>query len=145
MARPNVKRAGMKAEEFFSSLLFKEKLDYTFVDKWYDYLVEGQKVELKSCQLTHRAYRRIRSKGNYFPDWRIGQFDFTKEEAREKIIKENIWVALVIRHDNQFIMYGFIRGGKLDGKRYLSIHKARGLKPLEFIDWIEEIKRKETK
>ena len=139
MARPNVKRAGMKAEEFFSSLLFKEKLDYTFEDDWYDYLVMGHKVELKSCQMTVKHYSKDKEK-IYKQNYSIGRFDFTDKDNRERQIKENIWIALVVRHDSQCIILGFVQAKKLSGKRYLSIHQARDLKPLTFENWLEEIK-----
>ncbi len=142
MARINIaKEAGMKSEEYFSSLLRSEGLDYVFEDDWFDYLVNGHKVELKSCQITIKHYLNKNKEGQYVPGNRIGQFDFTNEENRERYIKENIWIALVIRHKNQFIMYGFIRANQLDGKRYLSIHKAKKLKPLDFVDWVKKIKR----
>ena len=145
MARINLaKAAGMKAEDFFSSLLLNSKLDYDFVDIWYDYIVNGHKVELKSCQLTIRHRYQQKTKRKKLDGWRIGRFDFTNEETRKKQIKENIWIALVVRHKNQFIMYGFIEAKQLSGERYLSIHKARELKPLEFKDWVNQIDKSKT-
>lgn len=130
---------GQKAEEYFSSRLHEAKLDYEFKNKWYDYLVNEQKVELKSCQLTTRNRFSKKSNRTDINGWQIGKFDFANKDNREKQIKENIWIALVIRHDDQFIMYGVLRAKKLSGRRYLSIHQARELKPLTFEDRVEEI------
>jgi len=129
--------AGAIAEEFFSSLLYKSGLQYTFDDDWYDYLVEGQKVELKSCQLT--IVNPYKKRGNDYEGNRIGRFDFTNKDNREVQIKENVWIALVIRHKKQCILFGFIMANQLNGSRYLSLHKARELKPITLKQWISTL------
>lgn len=55
---------GSIAENFFSSLLFKHGLNYTFVDDWFDYLVESHKVEIKGCQMTIKGNSKLKCKKN---------------------------------------------------------------------------------
>ena len=127
------KAAGMKSEWFFCDLLRAKGIAYIFENDWYDFLVKGTyKVELKSCQISiQKDCRR---------GYSIGRFDFTNEDNLKQAIKENIWIGLVVRHQDQFIMYGFIKAEKLKNrKRYLTIHQARDLKPLSFEDWILEL------
>jgi len=134
------KEAGQKAEMFFSSLLYKAGLDYTFEDVWYDYKVEGQKVELKSCQMTikHSYSKKCKRKKDH-SSYRIGRFVFSSQENREKALKENIWIALLVRHGNQFIIYGFLRAKDVENNRYLTLHKARELKPLRWKEWLKQL------
>ncbi len=128
------KEAGMKGEFFFGSLLRDKGIEYTFENSWYDFLIkEKYKVEVKSCQLSVKQ-----GKTNNI---HVGRFDFTNKENRKRQINENIWICLLVRHRDQFIIYGFIRAKKLSGKRYLSIHQARELRPMDLEDWLLELYR----
>lgn len=133
------KVAGMKSEWFFCDLLRAKGIAYIFENDWYDFLVKGiYKVELKSCQISIKKNGERNKKGK--SGYAIGRFDFTNEDNLKQAIKENIWIGLVVRHKEQFIMYGFIKAEKLKNrKRYLTIHQARDLKPLSFEDWVLEL------
>ncbi|KKM16364.1 hypothetical protein LCGC14_1686600 [marine sediment metagenome] len=132
---------GMKSEWFFGDLLRDKGIKYVFENDWYDFLVKGSyKVEIKSCQITvKRGKKEHKGQGKY----RIGRFDFTDKENRERQIKENIQIGFIIRHKEQFIMYGFVKANQLSGKRYLSIHQLRELRPMSFEYWILELYKKE--
>lgn len=124
----------MKAEWFFCDLLRAKGIAYTFINGWYDFLVKEKiKVELKSCQIS------IKKKGKG-QGYSVGRFDFTNSDNLKQAIEENIWIGLIVRHKDQFIMYGFIKADQIkDRKRYLTIHQARKLKPMSFEDWILEL------
>lgn len=124
----------MKAENFFHSLMNQKGIPVRLDDDWYDFTVYDKiKVEVKSCQL---SIKFIRDKK---PGFRPGRFDFTKEDNREEQFKENIWVCLIVRHHDQFILYGFVKARELKKKRYWPITTVRELKPLEFDEWFQRI------
>lgn len=56
--------------------------------------------------------------------------------------QNNVWVCFIVRHDNQFIVYGFIRAKYLNMKRYFSVHQLRDLPIINLNDWIDRLKRK---
>ena len=89
--------AGMKAENYFSSIMNQKGLPHTLIDDWYDFEVCGQKVEVKSCRISTKD-------GEVF---RPGRFDFTCKFNREKQYNENIWICFIVRHYDQFIILGF--------------------------------------
>lgn len=152
---------GKIAEEYFSRLLHSNGIEFRFVDDWYDYLVSKSrqpepepvdadavgsswiKVELKSCRLSIRG--TIKEKGKKIKEYyRIGQFDFTSEENRERLKAENVWVALVVRHNRDCLFYGFVRASEFNGHRYVTLHSLRDKNVVNFNDWcqLEGIKRK---
>lgn len=134
------REAGLKAENYFHALMNNKGIPVIFRDDWYDFeIYEGVKVEVKSCQLT---IKDCAAKENA---WRIGRFDFTKEENREQQYKENIWVCLIVRHREQFILYGFVKARAINKERYLSLHQARELKPLEFDEWLQRVEYERQK
>ena len=125
----------MKAEQYFTSLMNTKGLRYEFIDDWYDFLVEKQhKVEVNSCQIS------VKSRGED-GGYQIGRFDFTDEENQNKQLKENVWIALIVRHREQFLFYGFVRAKQIQNARYFSIHQARDLKPIDLDEWVKKINR----
>lgn len=126
-------KQGKKTEKWFSDFIRMSGLDIDYKDDFYDFLINGVPVEVKSCQMTIKAWIRIN--GEKKVRYRIGRFDFTKSENREKLKEIGGWIALVVRHHKQFILYGFVHSSNLNGERYVSIHKARTLKPLTFAEW----------
>lgn len=131
----NNKESGMKAENHFILRLNKLGIPYEFIDDWYDFEVYGQKVELKSCRISIKDPAPKYNNQHY----RIGRFDFTKEETREKQYDNNIWVCFIARHKEEFIMLGFCKARALDKKRYISIHKTRDLNLIDLEEWILKI------
>jgi len=139
------KEAGMRAENFFSSVLNSVGLYHQFDNDWYDFRVGNSqidcqhKVEVKSCQLTiakvgceeHKGYKLM-----------CGRFDFTSKESRANMLKENIWIAFVLRYRQQFMLLGFVRAKTLPiGKgnvpqRYLRLNSIRLLRPKDLDDWL---------
>lgn len=133
--------AGAKAEGFFIELLQKCNVAFEKTDDWYDFTVEGFKVEVKSTKLsrgngTHLG-KEILSKQHT-----IGRFDFTDPENREHQFDDNVWVALIVRHWEQYILVGFLKAKQLEKKRYLSLHKAIELEPLNLEQWLLCIRRR---
>lgn len=109
-------RYGIKAENYFASLLSKSGIRFEFVDEWFDFLVNKDfKVEVKSCQLTVKEGRASKKQQHY----RSGRFDFTKEESREKQFNEDIWIAFILRHEYAFMLLGFVNAKKLLKRRFI--------------------------
>lgn len=130
--KENVRESGAKAENYFLSLLNQKGIPVRFKDDWFDFLIYNSiKVEVKSCQLSVRDFRdRLRP----------GRFDFENEEQLEQVRKENVWVALVLRHHDGFLLVGFVPGRKWE-KRYVALHQVRLLKPLCFDEWLERVEQ----
>ena len=125
--------AGMRAENYFASVLNEKGIFYNFDDEWYDFMINKKvKVEVKSCQISIKDMDK---------HYRPGRFDFTDEENRKKQYEEDIWVCLIVRHQEQFILLGFVKAKQLEMKRYLSLPNARGLHPISFEDWLKKINR----
>lgn len=130
------KEAGQISEAYFERLMAQCNLDCMYIDDWYDYQVEGKiKVEVKSCRIS------VRHISNNLEGYRIGRFDFTDLDHREKQFKENIWVCLIVRHREECLLYGFVKAKQLNKTRYISLHKARELDPFNLDEWVEEIKK----
>jgi len=127
---------GIKAENYFASLLNKFGIMYDFVDDWFDFLVNKDfKIEVKSCQLTVKE-------GKASKHWyRIGRFDFTKKENREKQFNEDIWIAFVLRNDADFMILGFCKANKLEKRRYIPLNELRKLNIISFEKWLKEINK----
>ncbi|OGS40592.1 MAG: hypothetical protein A3K77_07590 [Euryarchaeota archaeon RBG_13_31_8] len=130
------KEIGIKAEHFFADLLNKAKLNFEYTDDWYDFLVENKhKVEVKSCMISTSNGNNKKEKKNK----RIGRFYFTSNENSERQYKENIWICLVVRNIQQYMIIGFLRAEQINKKRYLSIHQANNLKLISFEQWLSEV------
>lgn len=127
---------GMKSENYFASILNKFGIKYEFVNDWYDFLVNDDcKVEVKSCQLSIKNGKA--KDAHYIP----GRFDFTREENRENQFKENVWVAFILRHENEFMLLGFVRAKKLQKRRYIPLPELRKLNLVSFDNWLFQVNR----
>lgn len=124
---------GLKAENFFASRMNKLGLKFSFENEWFDFLVQDQKVEVKSCELTVKQKQRKKS------DFRCGRFDFTNEVNRDFQYEENIWVCFILRHKNDFMLLGFARAKELNKKRYITIHALSKIKLLTLEQWLRKI------
>ena len=71
--------------------------------------------------------------------YRIGRFDFTNAENREKQFYENIWISFILRNNEDFICLGFCKAKKLNKKRYITLHMIRDLKLISFEEWLKKI------
>ena len=121
---------GIKGENYFASVMNQNGINYKFVDEWYDFEVKGHKVEVKTCKLTI---------SNGHPH--IGMYEFTGKDNRERQYNANIWVCLIIAHEGQFIIQGFIKARQLEKKQHISILKASKLKLKnleQFINYINK-------
>jgi hypothetical protein len=128
---------GFKAENYFISLLNEKGIPYQYVDEWYDFEVEGNKVEIKSCRLSVKHSNRKRKNQQY----QVGRFDFTDFTNRDRQYEENIWICFIVRHEDQFILLGFTRAKKLNRQRYISIHRTRNFNLLDLDEWLGIINR----
>lgn len=118
---------GQIVEDFFTLCMEKEGLKCDYKNDWYDFLVEGVKVEVKGARPSIKD-------GNSY-GYRIGRFDFTDTENRRKQWDNNVWIAFIIRHEKQCILYGFCKAEAINGMRYVSIHGARKLGLLNLEEW----------
>ena len=119
----------MKAENYFASKMSESGLNFSFEDEWFDFMVNNHKVEVKSCQPS--------VKQGY--GFRAGRFDFTKKSSREKQFNENIWICLILNHEEEFMILGFVRARDLNKKRYIALSNIRKLNLLSLREWIGEI------
>lgn len=127
---------GIKAENYFASLLNQVGIPHDFIDDWFDFIVNKKfKVEVKSCQL---CVKDGKASTNHF---RMGRFDFTKEENREKQYEENIWVCFVLRNEGDFMLLGFCQAKELDKKRYIPLNDLRKINLINFEKWIRKINK----
>lgn len=124
---------GMKAENYFASILNKLGIEHYFKDTWYDFLINKKiKIEVKSCQLS------IKEKKDKY---RIGRFDFTKLENRKLQYKENIWCCFILRNKEDFLLLGFIKAKILKKRRYISLIELRKLKIIDLKTWLSIINK----
>ena len=126
--------AGLRSENYFMSIMNQKGLPYDFVDDWFDFEVCGQKVEVKSTQLSINQGKGFSS----------GRYDFTKPENREKQFAENIWICFIVRCGEQFMIQGFCKAKALEQRRYISIPHARSLKLISLEDWIKKVNNRKV-
>lgn len=124
---------GLKAENYFFSTMNKLGLKTNFDDSWYDFKVNKEKVEVKSCAL---IIKQKKSKGR---EYRSGRFHFTKKENRKKQFSANVWVCFIVRHQDDFMLVGFIRAKELNMKEQVTLSQLGNYKLLTLKQWIEEI------
>lgn len=128
------KEKGIKAENFFIETLNKNGLHlYDYKDDWYDFEVLGEKVEVKSCRISVKQPRK-----NGKDQYRIGRFDFTNPDNREKQYEENVWICFIARHGDSFMELGMCRAREVDRKRYVSLHKIRDLNLIPVAEFIKK-------
>ncbi len=139
----NNKECGMKAENFLMSRLNALGIPHVFVDDWYDFDILGQKVELKSCRISIKAESRRNKRKGIVNDYRIGRFDFTSEENRQKQSLENIWICFIVRHQEQFMILGLCRARECEQRRYITIHNTRELRLISLEEWIRKHNQRE--
>lgn len=123
---------GQKSEEWFRNLLVENNLNYEHQDIWYDFLVEKERVELKSCKLYVK-------KGD--DKWQNGRFKFTDASTRDTQYDENIWVAFIVRWKQQNIFLGFVEAQKLNKASDILIKTVVQLEPLTMEEWIKKIRK----
>lgn len=121
-------KEGLRGENNFVAELNKAGIPYTSIDTWYDFEVLGQKVEVKSCKISIKNGKHNK----------IGRFDFTDENNRQKQYDSNIWVCFIIRRHEKYIILGLTKAKKLNKKRYVSIHEAIQTNPTPLEEWLEK-------
>jgi len=108
---------GIKGENYFASVMNSNGIQSNFIDSWFDFEIKGLKIEIKSCGLTI-SNGKHRQKGMY---------EFTSPENRELQYKNNVWICLIVQHQGQFLIQGFIKAKYLNQKQHLSIVAASKL------------------
>lgn len=121
---------GKQGEAFFEQLCINNSLPYTTVHTWYDYGIYDYKVEIKSCSLLVK---------NNPTRYKTGRWDFTNTEQTRKLKEDNSWVCLLIQHQNQYLIYGFLEGKYLPKERYISLPKAHNLETITLEEWKERL------
>jgi len=128
---------GIRAENYFSSQLNELGLENKYINDWYDFIVEGEKVEVKSCEL---SIKQTKKKGRKrIETYRSGRFHFTEKKNRKLQYNHNIWVCFILRHVNDFIILGFIRAKKLKMRKHLCVHTLKKLKLISLNQWVGKI------
>jgi len=126
---------GIRAENYFASILNVKGIPYKYINSWFDYLINGRaRVEVKSCELNNRQGK----------EYRAGRFSFSVEEVREQIFKENIWVAFVLSYKEKFMLLGFCRSKKLLKKRFIGLHQLERYGIISLEKWIKEVNTKRS-
>jgi len=133
------KLKGKIGEKFFEKILKKRRVKFEKINSWYDYSVLGNKVEIKSCNLS------IKHTDNSYHVWRSGRFDFTSFFNRTKQFDENVWIVFIVRYHEQCIVLGAIKAKELNKCRYISLHKIRELNLYQFKVWIDLLKEQNKK
>lgn len=126
------KEAGIYAEEHFKSVLFDNKLEYLFINSWYDFEVLGQKVEIKSTipVIKHGHHNDRKTKTQKY---QVGMFRFKKDNL-ERMIKEKIWICFILRINTVYVILGFLKANKNIKKKF-SLCQLRDSKPISFEEW----------
>lgn len=122
---------GLRAENYFLSTMNKLGLKTNFDDSWYDFKVNKEKVEVKSCSLL--------IKQNKIKICRSGRFHFTNKENKKKQFRANVWVCFIVRHQDDFMLLGFIRAKELNKREQVNLTQLGNYKLLTLKQWIEEI------
>ena len=122
---------GKVAEEHIAMLLDMQGIKYEFINDWYDFDVGRHKLEVKSCRLCISSGEQ---------GYKIGRFDFTSEENRERQIKEEVWICFVLRVAGQKVVLGICRASKLDGKRYISLSQIRKYDLFTWQEWCDYVR-----
>ena len=120
---------GMLAEYYFIKELNRLGIPYKYITKknnWFDFIALGQRVEIKSCQLTVKDFKKV---------VRNGRFDFTSELNRDLQYLNNIWVGFILRYKKDFMFLGLCRAKKLKKKRYIVLNKLREFNLISLDDW----------
>lgn len=126
---------GIKAQNYFIKVMNEIGLKYKFDDSWYDFTVEGQKVEVKSCQL---SIKQTKKKGRKkIETYRSGKFHFTEEKNRKLQYKNDVWVCFILRHEYDFMILGFVKAKKLKKRKQICIHKLMEIGFIGLNEWIE--------
>ena len=134
------KEIGQKAEYWFISKLNEKGIPHQFIDDWYDFDILNQKVELKSCRISIKGknQKKYRKK---LERYQIGRYDFT-DKQRESLKLEKVWVCFLVRHEDQFMIMGFLHPNQLNNKRYINLHKLRDFDLISLDDWIQIFSKK---
>jgi len=128
----NNQEYGYLAEQTFIQMLKERNIPFTYKNDWYDFTIENNALDVKSCRITHKCTNPKYNKQSY----KSGRFDFT-EEQREK----ELYIAFFVRHRDNFLFMGISKINK-NTKRYISIHQLRELDLLTLDEFINEVKTK---
>lgn len=138
---PNFHQRGLLAENYFIEKIKQSFPDYLYVDDYYDFDLDGTKVEVKSCLFRSKNGRYKKSNQNDHC-YIYGRFDFTNPTNREKIIEENIWLAFILRSHDDFMLLGFVEPKNLKIKRYVRMEDVLRSKPLSLEQFKQQIQIK---
>lgn len=137
----NFHERGLKAEAHFIKKIFSYYPNYKYVDDWYDFELDNVKVEVKSCLFRSRNGRA--NKINQMDHKYIfGRFDFTNPDNRELIIKNNVWIAFIVRSKDDFMLLGFIQAKNIKVSRYITmVNVMRNPNLISLEEFVKEVVR----
>lgn len=126
------RETGQLAEYFVMEYLRNKKIPYEYVDSWYDLMIQGKYVEIKSAKIVVKNGSK-NNKANKYQQIRAGRFDFSSQANREDLRKANGIVILVGVYKNQHILFGCAEAKKLPDKRYIPMRfiKSEAVRDLE--------------
>ncbi len=147
---------GLNAENYFLSRMNSLGLKTSHDDSWYDFLVNNKKVEVKSCslfikqkklkkssQVKTKKSQQVATKGNKKQiHYRSGRFHFTEPKNRENQFKENIWVCFIVRHNEDFMILGFLKAKDLKKKPEVTLSQLGKYKLINMDKWLLQVNRK---
>lgn len=139
---------GLNAENHFLSRMNQLGLKTSYDDSWYDFLVNNYKVEIKSCALFIKNKKDKKSQQVATKDkkthYRSGRFHFTEPKNRENQFKENIWVCFIVRHNEDFLILGFLKAKDLKKKPEVTLSQLGKYKLINMDKWLLQVNRKKT-
>jgi len=124
------KEIGYLGEQEFIKRLNNLGIPYTYIDGAYDIEIYNTPVEIKTTRLSHKFTDKRKTKQQY----KIGRFDFTEYQRENEL-----WTALFVRHNREFLFIGMIKTKK-ESPRYISIHKTRNMKLYTIEEFIKKVK-----
>jgi len=129
---------GIKAQNYFIKVMNEIGLKYKFDDLWYDFTVEGEKVEVKSCQLSIKQTKKNEKKKGKKRrvTYRSGKFHFTEKKNRILQYKNDIWVCFILRHNYNFMILGFVKAKKLKKCKHICIHNLMKIGMVGLNEWV---------
>lgn len=130
---------GLTAENYFLSRMNSLGLETKQNRTWYDFEVNNHKVEVKSCALF------VKQKKDKTTKYRSGRFHFTEPENRENQFKENIWVCFITRHNDDFLILGFVRAKNLQKKPKITLSQLGKYRLVPMDKWLIQINKKKKK
>ena len=104
---------GVICEEYFETFCIKHKLKIKRLGRPVDYNINNKLVEVKGCKL-------FKSNGEKYCQGRI---EFHSQKQLTTIRNLNCWICIILHHNNDCIVLGFIKSNHYPNKRKMSYYE----------------------